>query len=419
MLSRIARCAVFLIALSSPSLAQDLPSSGVVIAIRAEIGVPSPVTAAFSRLPNGMTNAQCRMHKSTVTLSRNGVPRTFQVLLDPQPGNSSARPKEMLTVLTRLQVDLDGSGRAYNPDAPYGRCNPSRTACALDRLANGGIRVFSGANLTETPEPDSSLSSGAIGLEPIWQQMWPLIRDAQIPPIPLTSLYPEAPEKYYVFHSTPKNATVVFNRNIIPSDARGYPCRHGDNTDHPGYFVAATTLTRDGPVPDQNRCKSSLYLDAEQIPFFVIPQGDFGSVNVGDVVVGHFKTGARERLAYGIVGDTGPHNKMGEGSLFFNRVLFDVFNTPMREEIETWQADQSVKDWNADHPNDRGTISILVLGNTRQYLNNDFSRDNIQAVAAARFALWNQDSQHPRARLNACVSQAAQNPERTLPDVPH
>ena len=54
---------------------------------------------------------------------------------------------------------------------------------------------------------------------------------------------------------------------IARYDDRRYRSRESR---HPGYFVAATTLTLPGPVrPDG--CEPLSYLDAAEIPFFVLP----------------------------------------------------------------------------------------------------------------------------------------------------
>lgn len=68
------------------------------------------------------------------------------------------------------------------------------------------------------------------------------------------------------------------------------------------------------PLPD------SPSLDADKIPYIVVPGGDFRTslgIELGDIAAVIY----RDRLAYAIVGDVGPKCKIGEGSMQMHEEL--------------------------------------------------------------------------------------------------
>src|SRR5262249_20326869 len=154
-----------------------------------------------------------------------------------------------------------------------------------------------------------------------WTNVWPRIRDRELKPIDLAARFGAAvPRGLYMFYAKDRELSVVMSREIIEVDRDGYPCRHGAESRYPGYFVAATTLSQRG-APRPDGCAPAQYLDAEQTPFFVLPGPTFGHIAVGDIVVGRFVLGTQKRIAYGVVGDTGPFDQIGEASIAFNQTL--------------------------------------------------------------------------------------------------
>jgi hypothetical protein len=107
------------------------------------------------------------------------------------------------------------------------------------------------------------------------------------------------------------NAGAPGNWQGLAKDADGEPFVQGPDDPFPGYYVSATALAdRTKPVNDPTR-----YVDASKIPFIVLPgamarqfgarPGDFAAViNLGN--------GKSSRA---IFGDTGPSNRIGEGSM--------------------------------------------------------------------------------------------------------
>ena len=213
-----------------------------------------------------------------------------------------------------------------------------------------------------------------------------MIRDRKLAAADLRQFVPAAPDGYYFFYWKERGLTALFKREIIPQRADGYPCRHDD-----GYFVAATTLKQDGAaLPDG--CAPSRYLDAEKIPFIVMPDDAFGNARTGDLVVGRLRGAPADRVVYGVVGDTGPIAQFGEASIAFNRALV-AKSAPI------------VNDHDVDSLDiDGGAVTLVLLGGTKSQLNGDYSAENIASVGRREFARWNADPSAPAHRLDACIA---------------
>ena len=77
----------------------------------------------------------------------------------------------------------------------------------------------------------------------------------------------------------------------------------------PGFFVSSTALED----PSFERTDPRRYVDAETIPYIVLPGGLGAGAGLGDyAVVINRKTGT---LSYAIYGDIGPRKKIGEASI--------------------------------------------------------------------------------------------------------
>jgi hypothetical protein len=207
-----------------------------------------------------------------------------------------------------------------------------------------------------------------------------------------------APEGYNMFYWKEKRLTAFTKRAIIPSTRDGYPCIRGTESRQPGYFVAATTLTKAAPTrPDG--CEPGSYIEASEVPFFVLPGGNFGEIEIGDIVIGYLKSGASERVVFGIAGDAGPIEQFGEGSIAFNQALRGKTGEPVMnvDEVNALDIDRDfLREQNA-------TLAILVLGGTKKRLGGDYSPRNIERIGRDELARWN-GSEQLTARLNACLS---------------
>jgi hypothetical protein len=376
--------------------AQDVPPKDMLEAMVRQItGKPVPTAILFDR-HDGATDSFCRLQPARMSLTRNGsTARSFSVLVDSVNGADS--PNVFFANLSRVEVDADGSGRAYHPEDPLGHGVCERTIgpdgrpslsgiCALDQFSSGGAYVFSG---TQKLSHEAFVSD--------WLSMWPKIRDKSLKPVVLSDVMPDMPSEFYFFYWPERGLTAFFKDNIIPKDRDGYPCRYqaADGL-RSGYFISSTTLeTNAGPRADG--CSPHRYIDAENVPFIVLPKGGFGKVGIGDVAIVRHK----DKVVYAIVGDAGPATKLGEGSIGLNARLLGKFGEPFPNMKATWSLDID----------SGGPISILVLGNTRAAFNGNYSPANIEAVARRELSRWN-GSGDPLGRFEACRAAAPVNPAK-------
>src|SRR5581483_72152 len=99
---------------------------------------------------------------------------------------------------------------------------------------------------------------------------------------------PLAPEGYRMFYWKEEKLSAFFKDAIIPQTRDGYPCLRSEDERYPGYFIAATTLTQPSRVRSDG-CAPTRYIDALEIPFFVLPGGSVGTAQIGDIVIGFYK----------------------------------------------------------------------------------------------------------------------------------
>lgn len=376
--------------------AQDVPPPDVLDAIVSQItSKPVPTAITFDE-SSGPTDNLCRLQHARMNLTRNGsTVRRFSVLVDHSQGKDS--PRVFFVTLSRVAVDADGSGRGYHPEDPLGRGVCERVTgpdgkpglsgiCALDQFSSGGAYVFSG---TQKLTKDAFVSN--------WLAMWPRIRDRSLKPVVLADVVPDMPKEFYFFHWRERGLTAFFKDNIIPKDNAGYPCRYQTSDGaRNGYFISSTTLEADAR-PRADGCAPNRYLDAEMVPFVVLPKGGFGKVQIGDIAIVRFK----DRVVYAIVGDAGPATKLGEGSIALNAKLLGKFGEPFLNMKATWSLDID----------SGGPVSILVLGNTRASLAGNYSPHNIEQAARRELAHWNGGGE-PLARFDACRAMAPVNPKK-------
>jgi hypothetical protein len=386
-------CLCSMLFAAAPALASDPPPRATLQAIAAQLPHrPHSRGTTFQPADPPGGSAACDMRRFTMTLATgSSSARSLPVLLDNKPEGAEA-PVTLLTVLTRVTVDADGSARAYHPEDPAGAGTCVRQAgpdgeerytgvCALDSFASGEIKIFHDADRV-----------GAHDFLARWKSLWPLIRDKKLTAFDLTEFVPSAPRGYYFFYWPEKSLTAFFKREIIPQAADRFPCRHGDASLAPGYFVAATTLQQSSDPPG-DRCAPAQFIDAEHVPFFVLPDDAFGKAHVGDIVVARIDQAPDDRLVYGVVGDTGPIAHIGEASIAFNKALL-AKSGPVMNGHDVEALDISGR-----------RVVLLLFGGTRTKLNGDYSRHNIEAVGRQEFARWSGAAAPPTGRLDACVKQ--------------
>ena len=107
----------------------------------------------------------------------------------------------------------------------------------------------------------------------------------------------------------------------MATDADGVPLVQGPGEPKLGHFVSLTALKQPGGAARRPQRQQD-QLDSHEIPFVVIPRnwnGAFQGLELGDfAVVLRRSTG---QMAFAVVGDVGPRNKLGEGSIAAHRAL--------------------------------------------------------------------------------------------------
>jgi len=192
----------------------------------------------------------------------------------PDPALGGRRP---LAFVTSLKANSDGTRTSYKVDDPHGdrqaindiryAIKPGKTVKDFEALARAGWR------------PES--------------KVWSVVEDY-----------------------------------VIEKDARtGKPCMDAE-----GYLVS---MTADVAVADGwgriGDCDQSKWLDALTIPSMVLPSDGGGFEARGALTrsaVAAMTLGGASRLAYGIVGDLGPPDELGEGSIEMNRILNGLPENP-------------------------------------------------------------------------------------------
>ena len=122
-------------------------------------------------------------------------------------------------------------------------------------------------------------------------------------------------------------------------------------------------------------------------------------IAIGDIVIGHLKTGQGERLVYGFAAETGPPGQFGEGSYAFARMLRgDVPESPMNV-TDVYKADIGPSWLRANG----ASLSILALGGTKALLRDDYLKTKCRArrTRGIREMEWRQRRRQPAGSMRA------------------
>lgn len=390
---------------STGAWAQQKPNEADLASIIAQLGAHhrEGSRVKFVNVDSTMSRA-CRMSAATMKVSRGEDSKSFPVLIEKHGSPSSAR--QMFVKLKRITVDADGAGRAYHPDDPFGDCSQApgqKRVCALDNFSDAGMRLFLGATRLKRPDAKSQTSDAPAFL-PNWRDLWPLIRDQKLVPLPLSTIgAPEGARDFTLIHWADRNLTFAFNPKIVPATRTGYPCRFDQDSESSGYFISATTFKKPSRT-GADGCKPQQYLDAEKVPFLVVPTGNFGGIELGDLAIGFLRKPDALHIAYGIAGDTGPYDHFGEASIAFNKALLGQHRS-----IEN-AADANRLDINLAEPARLrlagASMAVLVLGGTKKLLGGDYSAANIRRVGKAQLKRWSAAVAGDARRLHACLNAA-------------
>ncbi len=233
-------------------------------------------------------------------VSRTGIftPQNKKVLLLKEPTGEN----NIILFQTKLRVNTDGSPRSYHPQDPRGNTQ------ALNNICNA-IVVRKGSS----PKNLCFSSFGeAIGV-------FERFRDSN-------------------YQTVPQGFRITWD-NVLPTvieNGKKIPCvfKTGENQ---GYFGSLTAL-KNGLTGDKGECEFKNQVNPMAVPALVLVGGenvvkDFGA-RVGDLLVAfNPKT---QLVTTAIIGDTGPKDNLGEGSVLMNMKLLGTTTPPTRKS-ETFQ----------------------------------------------------------------------------------
>lgn len=131
----------------------------------------------------------------------------------------------------------------------------------------------------------------------------------------------------------PKGYKISWKSVLIEKD--GKPCILTTGK-YKGYFASATAL-KNGLTTDKGECDCNNQVDPFEIPALVLAASDKNSTNpartfganVGDLLVAY--NPANKKLVYAIIGDSGPADNLGEGSVILNMKLLDIEKFPTKK----------------------------------------------------------------------------------------
>lgn len=221
-----------------------------------------------------------------------------KVLLLKKQGSTG---KNVILFQTMLRVNTDGSPMSYHPEDPRGNIKALNNVCNAMSIT----QIATGKNLCRTN------FSKAIGI-------FEKFRDHDL-------VVPSGFKINWV--------------NVIPpekKDGRDIPCTFKSG-EFKGYFGSLTALKNGLPAAQRGECEADDQINPLKIPALVLVGGvntvkAFGA-RVGDLVIA-FNPKTNLTVA-AVIGDTGPPDNLGEGSVALNMKLLGT-TTPPTKKSETF-----------------------------------------------------------------------------------
>jgi hypothetical protein len=182
--------------------------------------------------------------------------------------------------------------------------------------------------------------------------------------------------------------------DIIPFK-NGKPCAPVD-----GFLVSATTLHRPNV---QNVCDITNYVDALEVPAIVLPRNPSNGASgftqrnakIGDLVVA--MTPGSTTPVYAVVGDLGPVDRLGEGTVALAAKLLGKTSPPENYDEIRGRGRFVGRGWTVSR------ALVLVFPGTRDSANPFMTTGRIDETARRKFDEWG-----GVARLAACAREYAQ-----------
>ena len=215
----------------------------------------------------------------------------------------AASPRKIILFQTNLRVNTDGAPLSYHPQDPRGRTK------AINNVCNAIVvrRVNSDANLCFTQFTKAV-------------QVFEQFRDTNFQTVPTG------------FRITWQNvlSTVRENGKDVPCVFRSGPFE--------GYFGSLTAL-RNNLTTDRGECDVNDQVNPMTVPALVLASGQSNPVSIfgaklGDLVIAF--NPQTQLFTAAIIGDKGPKDNLGEGSVALNMKLLGT-TTPPTNKQETFR----------------------------------------------------------------------------------
>lgn len=240
------------------------------------------------------------LHAQSYSVARTGGfgPQHKKILLLQNPTGQ----KPIILFRTTLRVNTDGSPLSYHPQDLRGRDK------ALNNICNAVVvkKTGSNENLCRTHFGD------AIGV-------FEGFRDAK---------YQKVPDGFQIIWANVLAA--------VKDQGKDVPCVFTSGA-FQGYFGSMTAL-KNGVTGDKGECDINDQVNPMAVPALVLVGGnnavkEFGA-RVGDLLVAYNPT--TRLFSSAIIGDTGPEDNLGEGSVFLNMKLLGA-TVPPTNKAETFK----------------------------------------------------------------------------------
>lgn len=242
---------------------------------------------------------------------------------------------------TGMAVNTDGAPNSYHPDDPFGV-----KGLAINTICNGATAIVPGGGRIDYRRCKDLVIAFRAARAAGWKD----------PSKPRMDFYGVASTGY------------------VPciSKAEAYS----------GYFVSTTSVVAN---PNAEICDQSRYLNSLEIPFAIYPNArNFTQRGVGtkDAVV--YFNPANGAIDFGMIGDRGPTNGLGEGSVAFAKTLRKSSTNPVsRRDTYKFSVPK---------------IHGLMLPDAS--IKAPFTPENVRKQAKEAFDQWGGE-----ARLSACIKQ--------------
>jgi hypothetical protein len=436
-----------------------------VIAVSVVVCVTLAGSETFAQAPT-QVQAGCSMMRADVASIGGSPARTLPVLRSISGSRAIIIASVKAGDATRLNVNSDGSPRAYHLLDPEGR------KYALNDMYSGGTRVFDGdeeivwcsalsdeqrrnaqaryyavfrrfvsenrnfgvTESTYDPKQDSSYTVGddfGNGLDPPPPPGQPLgnaffsLEDlfGSTEPEVCPAKRSQSLDGYNCQRCTSNTnkCRVCFKRSIIKSDSSNRLCIR-DTGRYKGFLVNSTSLDKfaaNPPDPENSedrKCGVPVNVDPEKLPGVVLPAGKLvprGDSTLvagrGDIVIAY--NPASDKYVFGVVSDAGPKGKFGEASIAFNRTLRRGYKAgALSARPVSYRPDLLNSAFQPSRP-----IPMLILPGTMQRFRKpgltgnkafDFSPATVARVAKSGLLEWarTRDIDVARRKLQACIN---------------